>query len=73
MSDAQHSSAGEPVLLDIAGAARHLGITEVFIRRLVHERRLRYYKLGKFVRFRVGDLDAWVEHGRVEPTVRRPR
>ncbi|MGI8807411.1 MAG: helix-turn-helix domain-containing protein [Acidimicrobiales bacterium] len=62
-----------PDLLDVAGAARYLGITEVFVRRLVHERRLRYYKLGKFVRFRAADLDAWIEAGRVEPTVRRPR
>lgn len=73
MSDPQQTSAGPPVLLDVAGAARHLGITEVFVRRLVHERRLRFYKLGKFVRFRTADLDAWVEGGRVEPTVRRPR
>ncbi len=62
-----------PDLLDVAGAAHYLGITEAFVRRLVHERRLRYYKLGKFVRFTAADLDAWVERGRVEPTVRRPR
>lgn len=60
-------------LLDVAGAARYLGVTVGFIRRLVHERRLRYYKLGKFVRFRVADLDAFVERGRVEPNLSRPR
>ena len=63
----------QPLLLDVAGAARHLGITEAFVRRLVHERRLRFYKLGKFVRFRVEDLDAWVEDGRVNPTIRTAR
>ena len=54
-------------LLDVAGAAAHLGVTEPFVRRLVLERRVRYFKLGKFVRFRAADLDAFVEAGRHEP------
>jgi excisionase family DNA binding protein len=54
-------------LLDVAGAATYLGVTEAFVRRLVLERRVRYYKLGKFVRFRPADLDAFVEAGRHEP------
>jgi excisionase family DNA binding protein len=55
------------LLLDIAGAAAHLGVSEAFVRRLVLERRVRYYKVGKFVRFRPGDLDAFVEAGRRDP------
>lgn len=58
------------VLLDVAGAAAHLGVGEAFVRRLVLEKRVRYYKLGKFVRFRQDDLDAFVTAGQVEP--RRP-
>ena len=54
-------------LLDVAGAAAYLGVTEPFMRRLVLERRVRYFKLGKFVRFRATDLDAFVEAGRHEP------
>ena len=54
-------------LLDVAGAAVYLGVTEPFVRRLVLERRVRYFKLGKFVRFRAADLDAFVETGRHEP------
>lgn len=54
-------------LLDVAGAAVYLGVTEPFVRRLVLERRVRYFKLGKFVRFRTADLDAFVESGRHEP------
>jgi excisionase family DNA binding protein len=54
-------------LLDVAGAATYLGVTEPFVRRLVLERRVRYFKLGKFVRFRAADLDAFVEAGRHEP------
>lgn len=57
---------GNP-LLDVAGAAVHLGVSEAFVRRLVLERRVRYFKVGKFVRFRSADLDAFVEAGRHEP------
>ena len=55
------------VLLDVAGAADYLGVSEVFVRRLVLERRVRYYKVGKLVRFRPVDLDAFVEAGRRDP------
>ena len=54
-------------LFDVGGAAAYLGVTEAFIRRLVLERRIRYFKVGKFVRFRTADLDAFVEAGRHEP------
>ncbi len=55
------------VLLDVAGAAAHLSVGEAFMRRLVLEKRVRYYKVGKFVRFRSGDLDAFVDAGRIDP------
>jgi len=54
-------------LLDVAGAAAHLGVSEAFVRRLVLEKRVRYYKVGKFVRFRPGDLEAFVDAGRIDP------
>ncbi len=54
-------------LLDVAGAAAYLGVTDAFVRRLVLEKRVRYFKVGKFVRFRAGDLDAFVEAGRQDP------
>ena len=53
-------------LLTIAQAAHYLNVTERFIRRLVAERRVAYHKLGKFVRFRPEDLDAFLSSGRVE-------
>ena len=73
MSRTGQPLASESDLLDVAAAARYLGVNEVFVRRLVLERRLRYYKLGKFVRFRTADLDDFIERGRVEPTIRRAR
>ena len=54
-------------LLAVVGAATYLGVTAAFVRRLVLERRVRYFKLGKFVRFRTVDLDAFIEAGRHEP------
>jgi excisionase family DNA binding protein len=73
MSETKPETQPQPELLDVAGAARHLGVTVVFVRRLVLERRIRYYKLGKFVRFRIADLDAFVEGGQIDPTIRRWR
>lgn len=54
-------------LLDVAAAAGYLGVTEAFVRRLVLERRVRYFKVGKFVRFRAVDLEAFIEAGRQDP------
>lgn len=56
-----------PDLLDAAGAAEHLGTPLRFIRRLVAERRIRFYKVGHYVRFARADLDAFLAEGRVEP------
>ncbi len=58
-------------LLDVTGAAAYLGVTEAFVRRLVLEKRIRYFKVGKFVRFRPVDLDAFVEAGRQDPVETR--
>ncbi|MGH9230976.1 MAG: helix-turn-helix domain-containing protein [Acidimicrobiales bacterium] len=57
---------GNP-LLDVAAAAAHLGVSEAFVRRLVLERRIRYFKVGRFVRFRAVDLDAFVEGRATRP------
>ena len=54
-------------MLDVGAAAAYLGVTEAFVRRLVLERRVRYFKLGKFVRLRTDALDAFIEAGRHEP------
>ena len=55
--------------LDTTQAAAHLGVTERFMRRLVVERRVRFFKVGKFVRFRAGDLD---DFARAVDPVRSP-
>src|SRR4051794_12218600 len=47
-------------LLSVEDAAMELGTTVRFVRRLVHERRIRFHKIGKFVRFARGDQEAGV-------------
>lgn len=54
-------------LLDVAGAAEHLNVTPRFIRELVAQKKVRYHKLGKLLRFRPEDLDAYLESTVVEP------
>lgn len=53
-------------LLGVVEAAEWLGVQERFMRRLVAERRVTYYKVGRHLRFDVKDLDQWLEAGRVE-------
>jgi len=48
-----------------------LGVPVRFVRRLVAERRVRFVKLGRYVRFDPADLDALVAAGVVVP-VRQP-
>jgi excisionase family DNA binding protein len=59
-------------LLTVDDAASRLGVPVRFIRWLIAERRIRFYKIGRYVRIDDGDLDAFIEAGRVDPE-RRPR
>lgn len=54
-------------LIDTAQAAGQLGVTPRFVRRLVDERRIRFYKIGKYVRFDPADIDSFAAAARVEP------
>ena len=53
-------------LLDINEAAERLHVKERFIRRLVAEKRVPYYKVGPFVRFDPADIDEWLVSQRVD-------
>jgi excisionase family DNA binding protein len=53
--------------VDVLGAALYLGTKPRFIRRLIAERRVVFYKVGGHVRFKIADLEAYVEAGKVEP------
>ena len=55
-------------LLDVDGVADAFGVTSRHIRRLVAERRIPFFKVGKFVRFDPAELDVWLDQLRVEMT-----
>ncbi|OSY38020.1 excisionase family DNA binding protein [Pseudonocardia autotrophica] len=53
--------------LTVPQAAEHLNTSVRFVRRLIAERRITFFRVGRHVRFAVADLDAFVQAGRVEP------
>jgi excisionase family DNA binding protein len=58
-------------LLDIAGVAERLAVTERFVRRLVFERRIPFLKIGHFVRFDPVEVERWIAQARVPEDSRR--
>ena len=71
---AQLHTRADRQLLDVEQAAVHLGTPVRFIRRLIAERRIRFYKVGRYVRLDRQDLDAFIASGRIEPCARtRPQ
>lgn len=53
-------------LLDIEALAQRLSVSPRFVRRLVEERRIRFLKIGRHVRFDPDDVQEWIEAQRVE-------
>jgi excisionase family DNA binding protein len=53
--------------LGVTDAATFLSVSVHFIRRIVAERKIRYYKVGKYVRFTVADLTEFAMRNPVEP------
>lgn len=56
------------LLLPIDEAADRIGMSVRHLRRLVSDRRIRHYRLGRSLRFDPADLAAYVAAGRVDPT-----
>lgn len=54
-------------LLSVPEAAERLGTPVRFVRRLIAQRRIRFYKVGRYVRFDIRDLDEFLAAGRIEP------
>ncbi len=52
--------------LDVNAAADWLGVEGRFIRRLVAEQRVTYYKVGRHLRFDANDLDDFLNANRVD-------
>lgn len=52
--------------LRVRDVADHYGLTERFVRHLVAERRIPFYKIGNSIRFDRGELDKWLADQKVE-------
>jgi excisionase family DNA binding protein len=63
---AETSTVGDPRVVDVNGAAAYIGVPVSLIRRLVAERRVVFYKVGRRVMFRKADLDQFIEDGKRE-------
>ena len=59
-----------PTLLTIDAAAAQLSMSTRYVRRLIAERRIVFYRLGRAVRIDPADLAAHITSGRVDPITR---
>ena len=67
-STAEHETSVEiGRLLVIEEVAERLSVSARFVRRLIAERRIRYFKIGRHVRIAEDDIEDWVRQRSVEP------
>ena len=74
--DVANSKNPSALLLDVVQTATYLGCSERYVRRLIHERRIPFVRLGgRKIRFATTDLESWVDEQRVpvRPARRRHR
>jgi excisionase family DNA binding protein len=62
----QGPTAGDRRPLTLRQAAAYLNLNDRYVRRLVAERRIPYFKVGRLLRFSSTDLDVFLEACRVE-------
>lgn len=51
-------------LIDLPAVAARLGVTDRFVRRLVAEDRITFYKVGRLLRFDPAEVEAWLDRSR---------
>ena len=51
--------------IGLEDAALHLGVKAQTVRIWIKERGLPAYKIGKLLKFRCSEIDAWMQRGRV--------
>ena len=61
------SNGSSPELMTVAEAAELLRVSISSLRRLQHDRRIHFYKVGGTIRFAKSDLLAYLEKQRVGP------
>ena len=60
----QSAQAPPPALMTIPEVAVRLGVRDRYVRRLVAERRIPFYKVGYLIRFEPSEVEAWLHHSR---------
>jgi len=53
-----------PPLIDLHAVATRLGVNDRFVRRLVAEDRITFYKVGRLLRFDPAEVEAWLDRAR---------
>lgn len=51
-------------LIDLRAVAARLGVNDRFVRRLVAEDRIAFYKVGRLLRFDPAEVEAWLDRSR---------
>jgi len=54
-------------LVDLRDASTYIGRHPSYLRRLVDRREIKFYKVGRLIRFDTGDLDGLLDAAAVEP------
>ena len=62
-----------PDLMDIAGVAKHLGVSVRHVRKLVAQRRIPYIKWGNLLRFDPNAIASWLDEKAVGPQIHGAR
>ena len=68
--------ASKDEILDKDGLAEYLNVESHWIYQKVSERKIPYFKMGKYLRFRKSQIDKWLDAQKVEalrPLKGRPR
>lgn len=61
------ATSDESITLTAKQAAFHLAMSEAWLRKAVYRRIIPFVRIGRAVRFRRADLDAFLESRRIDP------
>lgn len=67
--EAAQDARAESALLNVNQVAERLGTPTRFVRRLIAERRIGFYRIGRYVRISDSDVTAFIEAARVSPAI----
>ena len=57
---------GHEPFVDVKAVAEFLGSSERHVRELVYRRAIPFYKVGRLLRFRLSEVEAWVSESRFD-------